>query len=236
MKTLYFFTGAGLSAPSGILTFRGIDGLWENHSIYEICDIRSWKKNFDIVHKFYNERRTSLKNVYPNTAHNLIAKWQNSYSNCKVLTQNVDDLLERAGSVPIHVHGKISEMKCVACGNTWDIGYSSWNFIDDGCPKCKSIRGVKPGIIMFHENAPKYVHYTRMCRNASAGDVIVVIGTSGQVLQISEDLRYTNATKILNNLEPSDFIDETVFQHVLYESADIAAPKIDALLQKYLNS
>ena len=96
MAKLIILTGAGLSAESGLRTFRDSNGLWENHSIDVVCNGATWRANYDLVQTFYNDRRTQLASAAPNAAHRMIAGWQQRYETV-ILTQNVDDLLERAG-------------------------------------------------------------------------------------------------------------------------------------------
>ena len=235
-SNLIFFSGAGLSAPSGIPTFRDSeDGLWYNYDVNVVCDYNVWNKNFKIVHDFYNQRRSSIINVKPNEAHYMIAGWQGRYPYTKIQTQNVDKLLESAGCVDVvHLHGEIDQMKCLSCRNIWTIGNTNWDINTDVCPKCNGSTNVKPAVIFFNESAPNYVHYYEMLTNLREDDIIVVIGTSGEVLQISEDLRYKKCLKILNNREPCDFIDHTLFDHVFFESAESAASKISMVLESII--
>ena len=117
-KKLIIFSGAGISAESGINTFRDTNGLWENHSIKEICSEYTWKQNFEAVHSFYNQRRVQLSEVQPNNAHKVVATLKKQYGeDCYVITQNVDDLFERVGCKDVlHVHGELGKMECTACG------------------------------------------------------------------------------------------------------------------------
>lgn len=111
MKKLVVFTGAGVSAESGIQTFRDAGGLWEGFQIEEVATPRAWKKNPEMVLRFYNERRKNVLEASPNLAHRLIAQLQESYD-VEVITQNIDDLHERAGSEKVlHLHGELLKMR-----------------------------------------------------------------------------------------------------------------------------
>jgi NAD-dependent deacetylase len=202
MSKLIVFTGAGLSADSGLKTFRDSNGLWEQHDVDQIANIDNFRKNFDLVHRFYNERRTQAATAIPNTAHHSIRSWQKRYD-AVVITQNVDGLLEAAGCVDVmHVHGRLNDMKCLMCRGTWEIDPDvPWTAGRDACPKCGSKLDVKPGIIMFNEDAPLYRDMYNVLGNLETGDVLVVIGTSGQVVDIGSIARASKATTILSNLE-----------------------------------
>jgi len=217
LKKIIIFSGAGISAESGISTFRDTDGLWENHNIEEVCHQNSWKNNFELVHKFYNQRRMQLNEVQPNKAHKVVAKIKQKYGDdCYVITQNVDDLFERAGCKEVlHVHGELTKMECTACGNIWDIGYKEFDIAKDRCPNCNSLRGVKPYIVFFGGTAPKYREMYRAFDVGSYRDsIVVIIGTMGNVVVIDEFLRNKLCKKILNNLEPSEYINDEVFDKV----------------------
>jgi len=232
MAKLIILTGAGLSAESGIRTFRDSNGLWENHSIDVVCNGATWRANYDLVQKFYNDRRMQLATAGPNAAHRMIAAWQQRYETV-ILTQNVDDLLERAGCRDVvHLHGFLPEMRCVECGHVWSIGYEAWK---NGvrCGRCPSIKGVRPNIVFFGEMAPMYEVMWNEVGMASAQDVFLVMGTSGVVLPVSHMAAQFPGYKVLNNLAAEAAIDEAAFDHVVYAPATQAAAEIDrALLER----
>jgi NAD-dependent deacetylase len=226
---LVVFSGAGLSADSGISTFRDADGLWENHSVDVVANGHTWKNNFDTVRKFYNERRADLAGVAPNAAHRQIADWQKRFDTV-ILTQNVDDLLERAGCTNvIHLHGNLTEMRCTACGNTWDIGYAAWGE-EDRCLKCNSLKGVRPQVVFFNEAAPLYSKMYKTFREIRAHDTIVVIGTSGQVINLDAFMFDALCLKILNNLGSSQYINESYYDHVFYGKASDMCSQINQVI------
>lgn len=237
-KTI-IFSGAGLSAESGISTFRDSNGLWENHKIEEICNEYTWKQNFEKVHLFYNERRTQLANVQPNEAHKTIKRMHDKFGDdLIIITQNVDDMLERAG-IPreniLHLHGFLTEMECQACGHHWDIGYSKFNTEIDRCPKCDSLKGVKPNIVFFNGQAPMYTYLYRALEYLEhPNSKLIIIGTMGNVVPVDEFTRHIHKNKkILNNLEESEFINDGHFEHVFYEPASTALPKIEEILKDW---
>ncbi|MDR1198823.1 MAG: NAD-dependent deacylase, partial [Prevotellaceae bacterium] len=124
MKKLAVLTGAGISAESGISTFRDSDGLWEQHNVMDVASIDGWYKNPKLVLDFYNERRKQLEAVEPNAAHKILHELEEYFNVC-IMTQNVDNLHERAGSANIiHLHGELTKVRSVADENTvYDIGY-----------------------------------------------------------------------------------------------------------------
>lgn len=239
---LVVFTGAGLSADSGISTFRDANGLWENHKIDEVCNHLTWKRHREQVYGFYNGLRAKLPTVAPNPMHCLLADWQRRYSQVTLITQNVDDLLERAGCADVmHVHGYLPEMQCEACGTVWSIGYAAWG-LDDTCPKCGSKKGVKPHVVMFHENAPLYANMWRVFRNLRAQDVLVVIGTRGEVVPIGSVAAMATCRKALNNLEPIDMtqwapgmVSAAYFNHALFKRASEAVDELDGIVRGWMD-
>lgn len=233
-KKLLIFSGAGISAESGISTFRDANGLWEKHNIEDICNQSSWKKNFNIVHEFYNQRRAQLSIVEPNEAHFAVARIKKMYGDdCYVVTQNVDDLFERAGCEDVvHVHGELTKMECTACGHVWDIGYKTFDLTKDRCPKCGSLKGVKPFIVFFGGQAPQYISMYRafeVCKNKDS--LLVAIGTMGNVVPIESLVENTPCKKILNNLEKSKYINDKLFDKVYYEKATTAISKIEKIIK-----
>ncbi len=203
MKKVFILSGAGLSAESGIRTFRDSDGLWEEYSIEEVCSVGGWERDREKVTKFYDARRANLKDKKPNYAHKMIAYLKNKYpDNIEVLTQNVDDLLERAGCKDVkHLHGTLTDLRCEDCGNVFTVGYDAQgNAI---CPRCKSDK-VRHNVVMFGESAPEYVHLHRLYNDA---DMVVVIGTSGYVIDIAYIAQLTDYS-ILNNLDSDPNIEQ----------------------------
>ena len=237
-KNLLVFSGAGLSAPSGVSTFRDRDGLWHQHRIEDVADYTTWKQNFHLVHNFYNQRRRDLQTVLPNPAHDAVARWKNTWpSQVDVFTQNVDLLLEAAGCPDvIHLHGRADRMECTACGHNWHVGLEPWDSSSGRCPQCHSLRGVKPGVVFFHQNAPYYRELYRSIRAITSDTMVVVIGTSGFVLDVNNLFGHTAAKKVLNNLESSPAIDELLFDHVFFQSAELAALEINQLVIHHLAS
>lgn len=203
MKKIVIISGAGLSADSGISTFRGSDGTWENHDLDVVCNLNTWRRNYDKVHSFYNERRESLASVEPNSMHKLMAEFEKKFQ-VHHFTQNIDNLLERAGCTKVvHVHGFLTNMSCQNCGEIWDIGYNSFT-IGDMCFNCGSKKDVKPDVVFFNENAPRYAYMWSKLSELTKDDILIIIGTSGVVLPINEIARVSKCRKILNNLDAGD--------------------------------
>lgn len=233
-KKIIIFSGAGLSQPSGISTFRDSNGLWENHQIEEICNESTWKKNFDAVHKFYNQRRVQLNDIKPNRAHEAVARIMKKYGEDNVynITQNVDDLFERTGCEVLHLHGELTKMHCEACGETWEIGYHKFNSKMDRCPKCNSLKGVRPKIVFFGGAAPMYSYFSRAMDYANNPETIVlVIGTMGNVVPIWSYLQGKTCKKVLCNMEPSKSIPDDKFDKVYYESIETAINQIEKYIE-----
>jgi len=196
MKKLIVFSGAGMSAESGISTFRDSNGLWENYSIEEVATPEAWKLNPQKVQEFYNMRRKEIIKVAPNRAHQLIALLEKHY-NVKIITQNIDDLHERAGSSEVfHLHGNIrfakssgpkQEQKFYPIeGDSLDL---KGDVCDDGFP-------LRPHVVWFGEDVPMYEKVVPIIEEA---DVFIVIGTSLNVYPAAGLIHYCNprAQKIL---------------------------------------
>jgi NAD-dependent deacetylase len=230
------FSGAGISADSGIRTFRDSDGLWENHSIEQVCTASTWKRNPEMVHAFYNARRLELVACEPNPAHHMVRRIQQRYPDASIITQNVDDLFEKAGCENVvHVHGRLTDMKCEHCARKFDIGNRAWDYQTECC-QCGCRKGVRPGIVMFGDDAPLYsVMYRRIEQVKHTTGVLVVIGTSGQVVPIGEMAEDLPGMTILSNLETAKqpdapYIPYTAdyqFKKVLHGRASEMAPAIE---------
>lgn len=244
-KKIIVFSGAGISAESGISTFRDSNGLWENYSVKEICDIKTWQDNFEKVHQFYNQRRVQLSETQPNEAHKMVAYLKEKYKDdCLIVTQNIDNLFEKAG-IPaeeiVHLHGELTKMHCTYCHSTWDIGEVKWD-MEEVCPFCKikpEKKTIKPYVVFFGEQAPMYKEYSEALMYGAIKDsVIVVVGTSGQVIDpFSQIVEHKEALKILNNLESSKgtkevyALKEGAYNLKFFEPATTALPKIVEIIE-----
>jgi NAD-dependent deacetylase len=234
MNKLIILSGAGLSADSGIPTFRSENGLWMNHNIDEVCNYLSWKRNFDLVHNFYNNLRQLLGTVDPNPAHHMIAEWHKRWGTRVVnLTANIDDLLERAGcSNVVHLHGSLQAMKCFACGDQWNIGYNTWDISTDRCANCNSSKSVKPAVVFLHENAPLYSVLHKTFRELTNEDVVLVIGTSGTVINVNALLFDKKCFSVLNNLQAEASIDASIYNVVHYDHAANSVEFLDKIISE----
>lgn len=174
-KLLVVLTGAGVSAESGLSTFRDSGGLWEKYSIYEVATPEAWRRNPQLVLDFYNERRAQLAQVAPNPAH-LLLKELEKYYTVIIITQNVDDLHERAGSsYVLHLHGELTKARSTADETLiYEIGYAPIR-LGDTCEKNSQLR---PHVVWFGEEVPAYTFAQEW---AAKADIFVVIGSSLQV-------------------------------------------------------
>ena len=176
--SIVILTGAGISAESGVPTFRDANGLWENHRIEDVASPRGFARNPALVHRFYNMRRAALSTVLPNPAHLAIARLQREHQGwVTLITQNVDDLHERAGSPEvIHMHGELLKARCAKCEEvrTWR------KDLDEHmrCDYCRTLGQMRPHIVWFGE-VPFYSEDILMALNRA--DIFIAIGTSGHV-------------------------------------------------------
>jgi len=184
MKKIVVLTGAGISAESGIKTFRDSNGLWEGHDVMEVASPQGWRKNMELVLDFYNQRRRQLAQVKPNAAHYFLADLETKFD-VQIITQNVDDLHERGGSTNVmHLHGKLTHAKSTLDENLrYDIGYKDIN-IGDNCEKGAQLR---PHIVWFGEAVPMMEKAAPICHKA---DAFVVIGTSMVVYPAASLIEY----------------------------------------------
>ena len=232
-------SGAGLSAESGIRTFRDSDGLWEEYDVMQVCSVQGWEADRKLVTEFYNARRLDLADKEPNAAHRMIAELQKEFpGQVWNLTQNVDDLLERAGcSEVIHLHGTLTDLRCEACGAVWPIGYRPQS-PDERCPECRSTQ-VRHNVVMFGEPAPAY----RLIYEAIAqSKLFVAIGTSSQVIDVVPIAREFEHSILVNpRREPhvthfgdhEEFVDEA-FGIFLQKRATEAAEELRTLVFEHL--
>ena len=233
MSKVLILTGAGISAESGISTFRDADGLWEKYRIEDICSAGCLDTNGDATRQFYDARRADLQNKEPNYAHRVIAELKQKYpSDIAILTQNVDDLFEKAGMKSdeiVHLHGFLKELRCRECDEVFNIGYRSQDeCLNTQCPNCGG--ELRPNIVFFGEAAPKYQILTQELNSC---ELIVIIGTSGNVLDVTYFAQLTDRS-ILNNLERSDAIDDSYFTKVYYAKATEAIAEIAEYIEEFL--
>lgn len=229
MAKVVIFSGAGISAESGLSTFRDADGLWEKYRIEEICQAGCLSWNRENTLAFYDARREQLRSVTPNTAHYALAKLQERYPNdIAIITQNVDDLFERAGCIDVlHLHGFLPRLRCEKCGQTELIGYTK----QDRTLTCKKCNGsFRPDIVFFGEAAPMYEHLYEAMEEC---EFLVIIGSSGNVVAMDHFALHIKFS-ILNNLERSDAINERVYSKVLYKKATEAVDEIVGDVERFL--
>ena len=194
-----FFSGAGMSAESGIGTFRDKGGLWENHRIEDVATPEAWKRNPDLVTEFYNLRRKKIIETEPNKAHFAIAQLENIID-VHVITQNIDDLHERAGSKKVlHLHGNIKYAK--SSGPNQDKKYyllKNWNLTKHDL--CDEGYRLRPHVVWFGESVPAYDEAAEIIKNA---DIFIVIGTSLQVYPAAGLIQYANNAKTKILVDPN---------------------------------
>ncbi|HKH27710.1 MAG TPA: NAD-dependent deacylase [Sphingomicrobium sp.] len=212
INNVVVLTGAGVSAESGLATFRGPDGLWDGHRVEDVCTPEAFRRDAALVHAFYDARRAKLGTVEPNAAHEALARLDAEWrGELLLITQNVDDLHERAGSTRLlHMHGELAKGWCLACderlGWTGDMGEGAI------CSLCGTSGRVRPDIVWFGEMPYDMDRIDEALRNA---DLFVSIGTSGAVYPAAgfvQTARYCGAQTLEMNLDPSlgsSFFDES---------------------------
>lgn len=199
-------TGAGVSAESGISTFRDANGLWDNYNVEDVATLEGWNRNPALVLDFYNQRRRQLATVKPNAAHLAIASLEDNYD-VTVITQNIDNLHERAGSTRIiHLHGELTKVRPENRYNerngfsedmVFDIGYGDINLGDT------SVDGVqlRPHIVWFSEAVPKIEQAIDV---VEAADILLIVGTSLQVYPAAGLYAYAKASTPIYIIDPKD--------------------------------
>lgn len=194
MSRIVVLSGAGISAESGVKTFRESGGLWEDHDVMEVASIEGWYRNPNVVLEFYNQRRRQLSTVQPNKAHLFFANLERIHQ-VDIVTQNVDDLHERAGSTNVtHLHGELLKSRCSKFRN---LVYDCTGDIHLGDLSEKGHQ-LRPDIVWFGEEVPKMDQAIELCLKA---EVLIIIGTSMQVYPAAGLIQY-----IPNNI-PIYFID-----------------------------
>lgn len=225
MKHLVVLTGAGMSAESGLKTFRDADGLWEGHDVMEVASPEGFVKNPELVLEFYNQRRRQLLVVKPNTAHIDLAHLEKEF-NVSIITQNVDDLHERAGSSRvIHLHGELLKARNIVDEQSVMEWKTDIN-LGDTCPKGYQLR---PHIVWFGEAVPMIDKAIDICMTA---DMLLIIGTSMQVYPAASLLHYRPTNAPVFFIDPKPTIQSQQDVTVIAESATVGIKQFIELIKK----
>ncbi len=214
-------TGAGVSAESGLRTFRDAGGLWEGHDVRDVATPEAFARDPDLVHRFYDARRRQLREVEPNAAHRALARLEHeSGHDVTLVTQNVDDLHERAGSRNVlHMHGELLKARCLACGER-----AEWRedlLPRPACPRCGAA-ALRPDVVWFGE-VPYYLD--AIAEALWECDVFAAVGTSGVVYPAAGFVRtaaMAGARTIEMNLEESEVA--SAFEEVRLGAATVTVP------------
>lgn len=223
-QNILILTGAGISAESGLATFRSSNGLWNNHRVEDVATIEGFQRNPALVHDFYNDLKKEIQKAKPNLAHLAITKLQKEYpaANISVVTQNVDTLHEKAGNKNVyHIHGQINQAVCLNCGHILE----TFGDVDTEtvCPHCEVMGMMKPNIVFFGENLlymDKVEPLLRQC------GLFISIGTSGVVYPAAgfvQTAKYYGADTIEFTLETTN--NNYLFDKHIYGKAGETFPQ-----------
>jgi NAD-dependent deacetylase len=223
LQNIVVFTGAGISAESGLDTFRDSGGIWEQYKIEDVATPEAFERNPKLVLDFYNLRRKQLLQSKPNAAHISLNELRNKYY-LKIITQNIDDLHERSGSENVlHLHGKLLEAKSPLDEEIYPINGTELNIGD----LCKNGSQLRPNVVWFGEAVPEITAAINITKNA---DIFIVIGTSLNVYPAASLLQYAeNAERIILIDPKAESINGV---EIIAEKATIAVPKLVTTLLK----
>ena len=210
MEKIVILTGAGISAESGLSTFRDSGGIWARHAVEDVATPEGFARDPDLVHRFYNARRQKASGVRPNAAHKALARLQRHFQGeVVIVTQNVDNLHEAAGSTDvIHMHGELMRALCATCGHRWPAPAEMHRA--DPCPACAD-PSTRPDVVWFGETP---YHMEEIWTHLDQADLFAAIGTSGNVYPAAAFGQHAGrggALTVELNLEPSanvrDFVE-----------------------------
>ncbi|MFD2519036.1 SIR2 family NAD-dependent protein deacylase [Salinimicrobium flavum] len=226
MKKIVVLTGAGVSAESGINTFRDANGLWEGHDVMDVATPMGWERNQEMVLDFYNQRRRQLKEVQPNPAHNALKALEEKYE-VHIITQNVDDLHERAGSRNVvHLHGELNKARSTFDENLvmdWEGDIKPGDF-------CEHNHQLRPHVVWFGEAVPmmeKAIDIT------SEADILIIIGTSMQVYPAAGLIDFIREGTPVYFIDPKPSVAENKNLKVFSEKASVGVPRlVEKLLEQ----
>ena len=222
-KRIVVLTGAGVSAESGINTFRDAGGLWEGHDVMEVASPQGWSKNRELVLDFYNQRRKQLQEVKPNAAHLALVELENHFD-VDIITQNVDDLHERAGSKNvIHLHGELLKVRSTANEQLIYDWHDDLNLGD----KCERGSQLRPHIVWFGEMVPML---TVAAEQTAKADIVMIIGTSMQVYPAAGLVGYAPSYAPVFYVDPRPSVNYELSQSeqltVISENASTGVKKV----------
>lgn len=224
MKHIVVLTGAGMSAESGLKTFRDANGLWEGHDVMEVATPEGFSANPELVLEFYNQRRRQLLEVQPNAAHYHLAELENNYR-VTIVTQNVDDLHERAGSSNVvHLHGEL--LKVRSTGNDSDIQVWKTDLVLGDT--CKNGHQLRPHIVWFGEDVPLIEKAVGICETAT---VLMIIGTSMQVYPAASLIHYVPENTPTYFIDPKPNIKSKSNLTVIARTATVGVKEAIELLK-----
>ena len=221
MKNIVVLTGAGVSAESGVKTFRDNGGLWEGYDIMEVASPLGWQRNKEVVLNFYNERRKQLHTVQPNAAHKFLAALE-PFFKVQIITQNVDDLHERAGSSNVlHLHGELLKVRSTTNEN---LVYAWENDLKIG-DLCEENSQLRPHIVWFGESVPLFETAIEI---ASKADIFIIVGTSMQVYPAAALINYIPNTIPVYFVDPKPTIQKNYYPNlkIIAEKASVGVEMI----------
>lgn len=227
-RSILILTGAGLSAESGLATFRDAGGIWAKYDYRDVATPQGFARDPALVHEFYNTRRRDLQGVKPNAAHAALARLEREHKGeVTIVTQNIDNLHEAAGSRSlIHMHGELFKSLCTHCGarRTWREDLST----SLACPDCGQADGMRPDVVWFGEMP---YHMERIYKKLAGADLFISIGTSGNVYPAAgfvAGAREAGAHTVELNLEPSE--GASLFAEAVHGPATTVVPAFVEML------
>ena len=223
MKKVVVLTGAGVSAESGIKTFRDANGLWEGHDVLDVATPEGWERNMELVLDFYNQRRKQLQEVKPNPAHEALKELEKKYQ-VHIITQNVDDLHERAGSKNvIHLHGELKKARSTFDENLildWEGDINPGDF-------CEHNHQLRPHVVWFGEAVPMM---EKAMAITSEADVLIIIGTSMQVYPAAGLVEFIKNDTPVYFIDPKPSISPQKDLKIYAEKASVGVPRLVEML------
>lgn len=213
-KKLVILSGAGISAESGVKTFRDSNGLWENHRVQDVATLSGFERDPELVFDFYNQRRRELPTVHPNRVHEIVVELEKDFDVC-VITTNVDDLHERAGSTNIiHLHGELNKARPVDNPN---IIYDCTGDLNIGTVNDQGVQ-MRPHIVWFGEDVPLM---SKAVKEAQSADIAVIIGTSMQVYPAAQLINFVKVDCEIYIVNPERYEDQPQYIEHIQEKATI---------------